>query len=58
MGKAKLNKKLTSLILILALVATIIPTSVYGNLLVSWSTNGVAIPRGCNVPSFYWKNMR
>lgn len=34
-GKAKLNKKLTSLILILALVATIIPTSVYGNLLVS-----------------------
>lgn len=34
-GKAKLNKKLTSLILILALAATIIPTSVYGNLLVS-----------------------
>lgn len=38
MGKAKLNKKLTSLILILALVATIIPTSVYGNLLVSKNT--------------------
>ena len=53
MGKAKLNKKLTSLILILALAATIIPTSVYGNLLVSRSTNGVAIPRGCNIPSFY-----
>ena len=57
MGKAKLNKKLTSLILILALVATIITTSVYGNLLVSRSTNGVAIPRGCNVPSFYLKNI-
>lgn len=53
MGKAKLNRKWTSLILILALVATIIPTSVYGNLLVSRSTNGVAIPRGCNVHSFY-----
>lgn len=53
MGKAKLNRKWTSLILILALVATIIPTSVYGNLLVSRSTNGVAIPRGCNVSSFY-----
>lgn len=37
-GKAKLNRKWTSLILILALVATIIPTSVYGNLLVSRST--------------------
>lgn len=39
MGKAKLNKKLTSLILILALVATIIPT-----------TNGAAILGGCTVP--------
>ena len=45
MGKAKLNKKLTSLILILALVATIIPTSVYGNLLVSRSTKEQSVAK-------------